>query len=438
MTNFEKWVYYTKDFESPDIYIRWGFYHLIASALQRRVFFNPDGDTGMPGSNSLFCNNFVVLVGPPATGKGRVIKQVIAALTHPVMNIPQADGKLKPLVYTSPKKVTCEKLIDILSRAVGTAEWSRPKADGSGEEKVRTGHVSCSFNIEELEVLFASNAADMVSLVQDAYDCGEVSYATRHQSNVCVKNTCVNIIAGTTTDSIRDLFADKVITKGFTSRVIPVYASEPRFRRIFLGVNEDQRLAFLEIVGHLRKLALSVAGPIKFSPESLERMTKIYESDEKGRSEMFDGRINRDPSLLHYYGRKNIHWQKLAAIIHFSEDASGNMEIPLSCVMQAYKQLSEVEVMMHEAYRSGGRNELFEHGKNIIAFLEERKEARYKSLWFKFSNDMRQEELNECLTYLMGTDQINNTNSQTNEITHGIYVPNGKQYNTIMQQPTIN
>ena len=42
MTNIEKWRHFLKDLESPDMFVDWGFYSMIATALQRRVWLYPD------------------------------------------------------------------------------------------------------------------------------------------------------------------------------------------------------------------------------------------------------------------------------------------------------------------------------------------------------------------------------------------------------------
>ena len=78
MTNIEKWRYFLKDLESPDLFIDWGFYSMISTALQRRVWLFPDTFT-------LYPNLFVLLVGPPAAGKSRVISQVSEHIKNPVL-----------------------------------------------------------------------------------------------------------------------------------------------------------------------------------------------------------------------------------------------------------------------------------------------------------------------------------------------------------------
>lgn len=416
--NFDRWCSFTRDIESPDTFIRWGFIHLVGAALQRRVWYYPDEDTMLPGSFSLFTNMFTALVGPPSTGKGRVIKQCGAAIKSPLMMRQGEQGKLRPLINSSPDKITCERLIE--SIAEGGTDFIEYFIEKDGKKEKRTaGQSSCDFLIEELEVLFSKNASDMVNVLNQCYDAGDLNYETRHQGKMHVKNVCVNMLCGTTPEAIRSLLTEKVIKTGFTSRVIAVYAPGPRFYKVFPGITEAQRKDFIELVLHLKHLATKVAGEIKLSPEADAYHKEIYES---GR--MMKERPNTDPKLDYYYGRKRVHWLKLAAILHFSERYDTNL-ISLASMQEAYQTLNATEVNMHEAFRSSGRNELHEVGQAIIRFIREKGEVRYKALWFKFSNEVTKEELDNTLGMLIGTEQLVNTNQSTSAVEKGIFEVHG-------------
>lgn len=421
MTNFERWQLFMRDIESPDLFIKWGFINLIASALQRRVWYYPDEDTDLPGSMSLFLNMFVALVGPPATGKGRVIKQVVAAIKHPEMVTVDPTGHQSYLINHSPDKVTCERLIEAIADGTKPLEYTIEK--GGKQLKRVSGHCSCSFNIEELEVLFSKNSQDMVSVLNQCYDAGDLSYETKQHGKFAIKNICVNMLSGTTPESIKSLLTEKVIKTGFTSRVVAVYAPEPRFYRTFPGVSVEQRVAFNELVTHVKKLATKVIGEIKLSPEADEYLKSIYDS-----GKMMKERPNRDPKLDYYYGRKRVHWLKLAGIFHFADNADSRI-IPLKPVQDAYQFLNATETNMHEAFRSSGRNVLWECGQSILRFIEERKEVRYKSLWFRFAQELQEQEFVDTLNYLLGTDQLFNINQQTSELTRGIFTMKKEQPN---------
>lgn len=411
--NYDRWAYYTKDLESPDIFLEWGFISLIGSALQRRVWYYPDEDTYLPGANSLFLNNFVTLVGPPATGKGRVIKQVNAAVTSPVMHRVTESGRMIPLIKYSPDKITCERLIDVLGECTDMVDYEVVVKDK--KEKRGCAHASLSCLIEELEVLFSSNAGDMVSVLNQCFDAGNLHYQTRTQARINIKNVCVNMLAGTTPEAIRGLFTDKVIKTGFTSRVIAVYAKAPRFYRDFPGMSAPQRAAFIELLTHVKKLSTAEAGEITLSDDARAFFKEYYES-----GKMIESRPNKHPKLDNYYGRKKVHWLKLAAIKHFSEDHT-DRTVTLTNMQDALNMLDRTEVDMHEVFQSAGKNLLHENCINIVRYLLEHGETRYKKIHLDTYSELTKDDLDECLLHLLATDQIRNNNQQTEQLDKGMF-----------------
>lgn len=415
MTNYEKWRLYTRDIESPDIYIKWGFVSLIAGALQRRIWMMSNPLTLKPDLNSIYTTLFIVLVGDSSVGKGRVIKQVQSVYRHDKMVRYLPSGKAVALVNCSPDKVTCEKILELLSTITTSTEFKVPGND----KKLITAHSSCTFLIEELEVLFSKSCHDMVSVLCQLYDAGDFLYDTRHQGTFHIKNVCMNFLAGTTPTSIKDLLSISILKKGFTSRMITVFADAPRFRRIPRELDADQQLAYEELVAHVKHLASNVAGEVQLSEEAESYFRDVYES-----GEMFRLRANQDPRLADYYGRKKIHWLKLSMALHFAEQ-SDSYVIERSTMEEAYRMLSEVELRMHEAFRGSGRNELYDNSVQIMKYLQGNGETKYKKLWFNFSENLKREELNQCLEYLIGTDQIHNNNHQTQMLEHGTFCTNG-------------
>ena len=109
MINIEKWREYLKDLESPNLFIDWGFYSMIATALQRRVWLYPDTFT-------LYPNLFTLLVGPPAAGKSRVIAQVSEFVKHPslIKRVPKKktnEVEIVPFYPISADTITQEGLV---------------------------------------------------------------------------------------------------------------------------------------------------------------------------------------------------------------------------------------------------------------------------------------------------------------------------------------
>jgi len=100
MTNLEKWRFRLKDVESPNSYIDWSFWFVISSALQRRVWFGHKEDP-------LHFNQYIFLVGPPATGKGRVIKPVNTLLRANKLNPDKAADD--ELLFPALRSTNCEQ-----------------------------------------------------------------------------------------------------------------------------------------------------------------------------------------------------------------------------------------------------------------------------------------------------------------------------------------
>jgi hypothetical protein len=395
MTNIEKWRYFLKDLESPDLFIDWGFYSMISTALQRRVWLFPDTFT-------LYPNLFVLLVGPPAAGKSRVISQVSEYIKHPMLIDRKPNKKankvdVKPFFPLSADTITQEALVQyIVKECARDFYYTNDK-----KQKMRSSHFSVGFMIEELGVLLRKNTDSIVNMLNQFYDSRDYTYKTKHQGTDIIKNVCVNILGGTTPSFIRTAFNDQIISQGFTSRVIMVYGDEPRFLRQFPGINEKQEGCKKDIVEHLKNLA-DIGGPLKLSDEAAAFHKDVYES-----GQLTKKTINKDHRLETYYGRKNVHLLKLSMIMHFA-DGTNSMTIQRSTMERAMRFLAHTEIRMHEAYTVAGRNALAEIQRRICQHIIDKGEAgaRFKLLLITFVDDLNQEELRTCLEFLLMTEQV--------------------------------
>ena len=110
MTIRDNWRLYLEDLESPDLYVDWGFYFLISSCLQRRVWTSQ-------GINSIYPNLFMLLVGPPACGKSRLISMVSDIVQDAELQIISKDKKgTAPLFEYTADSITAECLSEYLAK----------------------------------------------------------------------------------------------------------------------------------------------------------------------------------------------------------------------------------------------------------------------------------------------------------------------------------
>jgi hypothetical protein len=69
--------------------------------------------------------------------------------------------------------------------------------------------------------------------------------------------------------------------------------------------------------------------------------------------------------------------------------------------------LAHTEARMHEAYVTAGRNVLAEIQRRILQhIINEGAVVTYKKLLLTFCDDLAKDELEQCLAFLLATDQI--------------------------------
>ena len=393
MTNLERWRHYLKDLESPDLFIDWGFYFLISTAMQRRVWIYPDGFT-------LYPNLFIILIGPPAAGKTRVISQIANIIKSGKLTyIDKSDPKKpesKPLFPYSADTITQEALIEYIARHCSRIFDYKDK---NGKTRKMSAN-PIAFMVEELGVLFRKNTEDMVNMLNQFYDAGSYTYKTKKCGTDAIQKVCFSMIAGTTPSFIKEAFNEKIISQGFTSRVIMIYGAKPRFLRQFPGLTEDQVEAKIELINHIKKIS-RVAGEMQLSGEAKEYHRHLYED-----GEITEKRINQDYRLDNYYGRKNVHLLKMAMLFHFAD--STDLVLTKEDIKKAYQFLATTEIRMQESFDVVGRNELGEISKLIHSYIANSGESgvKFKKLWLKFVSEVNKQELESCLEFLLTTEQV--------------------------------
>lgn len=406
MTNLDRWRFYLRDIESPDCYIDWSFIHLIGSALQRRVWLYGDPQRMLPGSFSLFANNYIWLVGPPSTGKGRVIIQASSVIKHAKMTkVVQDTGEILPLIPYSPDDLSLQALTQHMAEHSKTKKF-KVMVNGKEEERVYM-YAPCSFNIEELKVLFKDDNDKIVSALTAFYDSQNHRYRTKHQGDDDLKNLCVTMLAGTQPTTIRDLVKKGIVDIGMSSRIIIVYADAKRFNRQFPGINAEQSLAFDELLAHFKALT-DIVGEVRLSDEASKWHKEFYEGGG------LDVKVNKSSVLDYYYGRKYAHWLKLAMALLFADQLT-SFTIEKHHLEAALKMLNANEVRMHEAFSVSGKNPYYEDMLNIVRFVRDNSNGdggvKYTKLWWEMSrNIQKREDFDGCLDLLIRTGQITNEN----------------------------
>lgn len=426
-TNLDKWRHYTKDLVSPDDYLEMGFYYMIAAALQRRVW------TGK-AEDPLFPNLFILLVGPPGVGKGRTIGPINSFIRHHKL-IPLTPEQAKLAEMTSklqdeaaaamlqagvsedvtkkmPRSGNKEEALLIPVAAEATTYESLMEAACSCPRRISVPpdylapngiytHNSLAFCLEELSSLFKRKSEDLCKYFLCAFDCKDYTYKTKTQGMSKIRKPCLNFFGGTTTSFIEEGVNDSLLSDGFFSRTICVYAEKNRFER-FGGseMTELQKMCANDILAHIERLS-RVYGEVSYTPEAWALFKDYFENPAMWpHKKQF---LNR--KLEHYASRKNIHAPKLAMAIHFSDNVT-DMTLTLEECQKALDILERLEAGMHKALTAGGKNVKMLEWKNVLRFIKIQGEVGFNDIWNEFVDDASKEDLNGMVDFLCQTEKV--------------------------------
>lgn len=417
MTNFEKWMFYMRDCTSPEQFIRWGLYSVIASTLQRRVWTgSPHFSIGDP----IYPNMYIWLVAEPGIGKGLVIKPV-----KDLLNYWKRDGtagnitvgtegeseektqkkniQKESLIAIGADATTCEALISDLSKA-SRPFWYMP--EGETKKKLPYFHASLSVNLSEISTMFKKHTENLVNFLLEAYDCSkDFKYKTIGRGEDHIHNCCLNLFGGTTPGFIKKTFGSELFDEGFASRSTFIFAEGNRdWRARSPEITPEQETARLELLQHIKKLT-TLFGEVRFHPDAIEFLESWWRESNINP----ETRPNTNPKLKPYYARKNITAQKLAMAIHFMEHTT--MEVSLLELQQALAILAQAEQKMHMALSLSSKNPMADVTTKIIKWLMERPNGATKNeLWAEFYEDLPGPDskagLDQVLEFALSTGKL--------------------------------
>lgn len=432
---FQKWQTYNREVTSPQVFIDFSYYYLIAAALGRKVW------TG-PNHRQLFPNIYPILVGEPGIGKGLIIKSVerflrkhklrpadyknvdpskdmqvgqeaIMAANFATANI-NGDNKHKPadehlLIPVAADCTTFEALVHACAKNTRACLY---KYYDPAIEKEREGiyrHASMCFCLEEMSSLAHKEAHKIINMLIKAFDCGRYEYVTKNSGEDCINAICMNFFAGTTPAFIESCFTDKLMTEGFSSRAWMLYAPKNRkYSTLHPELDEIQLQAEKDIDAHIAKL-YTLFGSIQFTQEATDFIEKFWiESNESPTYK----RPNTSEKLNAYYSRKDIHLKKLAILMYLGEiaDCDDSMrpkgEVGLRWVLRAKAFLEAAEPLMHLALNFNGENPWDKVAKKIVKWLKQNGPHPTERIVMEFFADVKPAECNEILEHLNKSGKI--------------------------------
>ncbi len=298
----------------------------------------------------IYPNLFTVIVGPPGVGK-----------TVAISLVEDLWRDLK-IVHVAKSQLTRASMMDQLAKA---------ERKGVHEHN----HEAYSFHSllvvsKDLQTLLPKYEADFMGVLQELYDCKNISEQKRtREIEHDIPHPHLVILGATTTSYLTGLFAEEAWEQGLAARVIFVYSDEILYGDIF---TEHESMA-TDLL-HDLSIINNLSGPMTWEDDVKKAYTAWYKGGMPPRP--------NHPKLIHYNTRRNIQVMKLAMIASVAE--TNDRIVRMHHYIQALNWLLEVEHSIPEIFKnaSGGDHKCMEECWHMAlrTFLDGNKRPLMKSL----------------------------------------------------------
>lgn len=309
---------YTEGQPTPPRFRRWAAISAVAAALERRVWTTTMAQPTYP-------NLYVLLVGPPASGKTVAIDIVYNFWRD-----------LKAL-HLAPKSMTSAALVDALKEA------NRSQIiDGKLVE-----YHSLTIACPEYGTFISAHDLEMMANLNDLWDCPRTYGQKRRHVNggktLEILNSQINILGGAQPGFLASIMPEEAWSMGYNSRLMMIYGLAAPLVDPFSTTSMDQ-ISRKEMTRQLTLLT-KAHGQFLLEPRAVEELRRWY----------FAGMppIPTHSRLQHYLARRFRTLTKLCMIAGAARSVPDELElvIRLPDVEKAKEWLLEAESHMPDIFR---------------------------------------------------------------------------------------
>ena len=316
---------YTCHTESAKIFHKWVGLSTIASVLQRKTWFQF-------GMFKVHANVFIVLTAEPGRARKTQALRLGQDLLSEIANVKMAADS-----------TTIQALFMDMEDAVQeTYIYNAP---------VR--HSSITISSDEFESFLGQKGDNATMIIQltNLYDCKDGTFKHRVKSSPSstIPNPWLNLIAGSTPDSLAVSFPMSAIGGGLGSRIMFVWAADREHPVAIPSTGGDKDMRS-NLVADLEDM-MQIKGGISFSKESAEWWINWYNSYDMGDPDRFC----TDHKFAAWYSRKPTLVQKVAMLCAAAERNPEAIEI--RDFKRAISLIEEAETVMEHAFEGVGKNE---------------------------------------------------------------------------------
>lgn len=345
---------YTENIPSPRLFRLWAAIASVGASLERRVWLETS-------AGKLYPNLFVMLVAPPAVGKGQAIDTAVDL------------WRVSRKISVAPDSMTKASLLDKLMSSGKKLMGDKAKALGA---TAIYEYSSLSIGVEEFGTLLPAHDMEFLSFLIRLYNNPDnLSEDRRTSTSVDIHRPQLNMLVGSQPGFLAHLLPEEAWEMGFMSRMIMVFATSGPDWEIFGG--KAQAPAARTALARQLEANAELVGPFDIADDYKAALNNWK-------------RAGYPPSvehskLRHYNGRRLQMAIKLAMI---SAVSRGNgLLVDASDHDRAHEWMVEAEAKMPDIFRE------MSHKSDNQIIME-----LHSYLWREFSRDKK--PLTEAQIYL--------------------------------------
>lgn len=332
----------TEGLPTPPLFRLWAGISSLSSVLERKVW--------LPTARQvLFPNLFILLVGPPGSGKTQSIR--------PAKVLLQAAKSVR----LSPSDMTKAAMIDVFA---------------GSEKKILFDGVTTTYHplcvvLSEFGTLVSAYDLEFMSTINTAFDNEDITSQRRGHNDgkmISIRNASLNILAGTQPGYLAELLPETAWSMGFASRLMMIYSAVAPSIDMFDEGTEQGEL-FADLAKGLVERG-KLLGPIKID-EAAKTMLRAWNASGMAP-------VPEHSRLAHYRSRRAQYVLKLCMIASIARGTS--MMINPSDVERAKSWLLSAEHLMPDIFRDMA-------AKSDVTVMNELHRYAF-SAWVKSSHDV--------------------------------------------------
>jgi Protein of unknown function (DUF3987) len=359
---------------SPDAFITWAAFSVIGGIMKRKFYIKE-------GTFTIYPNQYIILVAPPAVGKGTAINfnwQIVR------------DSAPNYIANLISDRVTAPKIIERIA-----AGWNTAPSIIGGQIKQGASDHSCTIYSTELSILIGASD-QMFDFLCECWDRYDYEYDTKNSGSAFIKDMATSLVAGTVPDFIRHIDRNRNMTikGGFTSRCLFIYEDKPARFLLHpppIDSNPQSKALLAALANDARHIASLPGGEFKYSPEALILYDNFMTS-----SMMY----TKDDSeaVSHFKGRMGVHISKLAMVLAISR--ADTLIISQVDMANAITYVKKALQTLEKVFRGSGNSNLAEATGYVQDYLDRTGGASKRELLSALHRHMDADTLDRILYVL--------------------------------------